>query len=738
MWLPLQAPYGMGGLNIFNSFGNNSKGDLTGEKANQNTAPEEESIAASTDSNIRNVFLESMCFIPELVTSNSSASLNFKLADNITTWTIQTVGNTKDGKIGYHVLDHVRVFQDFFVDFELPKNAVETDKISIPVTVYNYTEEALDVILNVKEEDWFILHLQNGVRVNVAPQETKMVYVPITILSAGSHAFRVEVAGASYSDIVEKQLTVLPNGYKIEKVVSNGNLDRSISEDLLILDQIVEGTAVAKVKIYASLMAQNIEGLENIFKMPTGCFEQISSTLYPNILALKYLEDNKIVDEELKQKALAYISSGYQKLLSYEVKGEPGGYSLYGSSPAETVLTAYGLMEITDLKEVYYVDEKVIDNMTEFIYGKQKSNGSFTITGYHLGGAGSREELALNAYITWALSESNPSDARLKTSVEYLKNKLDSVNDNYTLALIANVLENVKDKEASNVLKSLMNNILVDGNLAYITSDIVDYYGSRYDYQTVQTVALTSMALSKSSMNNTTNKLLINYLISKKDTYGTWYNTQATILALKAFNELNEKNKLENQVIKVRVNAEEQQIEIKDNPLEFYELTFENLNQENKLNIDIERGNAYYEIVEEYYIPYEDTDSIKGEIEISVQANQQLRVNDQLNAKVRFINNSENSIYNGMVRVSIPQGFTVVEESLMKLESQGIIEKYEMNYSMIYLYLRDFDVRQIVELDLAFRASYPVDITGLAVRAYDYYNPTVEGVMSPIRIKVTE
>lgn len=87
--------------------------------------------------------------------------------------------------------------------------------------------------------------------------------------------------------------------------------------------------------------------------------EQISSSLYPNILALKYLEDNKITNEEIRQKALNYISSGYQKLLTYEVKGESGGYSLYGKSPAETVLTAYGLMEITDLKEVYNVDEKL-------------------------------------------------------------------------------------------------------------------------------------------------------------------------------------------------------------------------------------------------------------------------------------------------------------------------------------------------------------------------------------------
>lgn len=154
--------------------------------------------------------------------------------------------------------------------------------------------------------------------------------------------------------------------------------------------------------------------------------------------------------------------------------------------------------------------------MTNFLYEKQKSNGTFEITGSHLGGASSRETLSLNAYITWALSESNPKDGRLQKSVKYLKDKIDDIDDNYTLALIANVLANVEDKQLNNVLKRLVNNVNVNGNVAYLTSNITDYYGARADVQTVQTVALTSIALTKASYNQEINKSLINYLISKK------------------------------------------------------------------------------------------------------------------------------------------------------------------------------------------------------------------------------
>ena len=712
-----------------------SSGTLKGETSTSTPSNNTPAVETVVDDKIRNVFLESMCFIPELVTTKGTANLDLKLSDNITTWTIQTVGNTKDGKIGYGMLDTVKVFKEFFVDFELPKNLVKTDKVSIPVTVYNYTNNPLNTMLKVKEDEWFALE-DNNISITVEAESTKMVYIPITILKNGNYKFRVEATNGSLTDIVEKELTITPKGHKIEKVVSTGSLEGDISEDILILEDIVENTASAKVKIYATTMAQNIEGMENIFKMPTGCFEQISSSLYPNILALKYLEYNGIVNEELKTKAISYISSGYQKLLTYEVKGESGGYSLYGKSPAETVLTAYGLMELTDLKEVYNVDETVLSKMTDFLYKKQNSNGSFTITGNNVGGAGTKEKLALNAYITWALSESDPKNEKLSKSIDYLKDKLDEVDDNYTLALIANSLANVEDKEVNAVIKRLVNNINIDGNNAYITSNIKDYYGSRSNSQTIQTVALTSMALSKTSNNMSTNKLLINYLISKKDSRGTWNSTQATILSLKALNELKDKNKLENQTITVKMNSDEQKVEIKDNPLEFYEITFDNLRKENKLDINIEKGSAYYEVVEEYYIPYEKVNTSTSKIEVTVEANDNLKVNEILEAKVKVINRSKDDIYNGMVTITIPQGFTVIEESLMLLESKGIIEKYETSYTSVNIYLRNFEMNQIVDLNIKFRASYPVEITGLAIRAYDYYNPEVEGKAIPMQIRV--
>ena len=44
------------------------------------------------------------------------------------------------------------------------------------------------------------------------------------------------------------------------------------------------------VRIYPSAFSQVVEGLEQVFQLPHGCFEQTSSTTYPNVLALDYLQ----------------------------------------------------------------------------------------------------------------------------------------------------------------------------------------------------------------------------------------------------------------------------------------------------------------------------------------------------------------------------------------------------------------------------------------------------------------
>ncbi len=690
----------------------------------------------NVEEHIRNVFLESLAFIPELITNEGTAETTIKISDNITTWNIQTVGNTKQGNIGF-ATSNFRVFQEFFIDFTLPTNSVVTDKVSIPVTIYNYKDTNLVIQLEVKENDWSKIG-EYTKQITIKPQSTEMIYVPIEIVTAGKQILRIEAkAEGDIQDIVEKSLEITPNGLQKTNVVSSGTTETSFSQDFFTTEEAIEGTRTLKVKIYPSMMSQVIEGMESILKMPTGCFEQTSSSLYPNILVLKYLEENQLANEQIKAKALNYISKGYQKLLSYEVSGEKGGYSLYGDSPAETVITAFGLMEFSELSEVYEVDENVIENMIEFLFKKQNSNGSFDYKSTYIGGAQSTDELAMNAYIIWALSEVCPEDSRLEKSITYLEKKLTKVEDNYTRALIANVFSNVDHESTREVIKDLMQEVKVDGNKAYISSNVKDYYGTSRKYQTIQTTALTSLVLIKENSNIKTNQSFIDYIIEMKDARGTWNTTQSTILALKAINKYNEKTDMSNQTISIKVNNEIQEIEIGENALDFYEVEFENIQEECKIAIDMKKGKLCYEVIEEYYVPYEKVE-VKEMIKVKQEIVSQAKVNDVVTQKIQITNLSENLIRNGLIQINVPQGCSTIEESLMQLKYKGIIEKYEYSYGKINLYIRNFDENEIKNIEVQYRAQYPENITGASVRVYDYYNPDIEGLLLPVNITITQ
>ena len=704
-----------------------------------NQLPENELVQeadSKVEENVRNVFLESLAFVPELITENGKANYSTKISDNITTWSIQTVGNTKEGNIGY-ASSNFKVFKEFFVDFSLPTNSVVTDKTNIPVTVYNYTEGNLTININIKENEWSNIG-EYPKTIEVAPNATNMIYVPIEIIKSGNNVLRVEAEADNVKDIVEKTFEVKENGMEIQEIALSGSIEKDYSGDILFNEQAIEGTEKLKVKLYSSPMVQIIEGMESMLSLPTGCFEQTSSSLYPDVLILKYLKENELDNEEIREKALRYIEVGYQKLLTYEVKGVDGGYSLYGHNPAEPVITAFGLMEMNEMSEVYSVDPKVIEEMKDYLFDVQNVSGKFDYKSTYIGGASNTSEEAMNSYIIWALSEVCPDDKRLEKSINYIDKIVEETTDNYTLALAANIYANIGEKAKSkDVIKELMSDIKESEKGAYLPSYVRDYYGSSGKYQNIQTTALASMALSKLNENTKNNTAFIDYLISAKNSYGNWGTTQATVLALKAINDFSKDSDISNQTVTVELNGQKQTIEINENSLDFYELEFDNVAKENKFTIELEKGKINYEIIKEYYKAYEDIEETEV-IKVEQELNTSLKVNEEITQKVTIRSNATSNIENGLLKLSIPQGTTVIEESLLQLQYSGIIEKYEYNYGNINLYISDIEPKEEFSIEIKYRALYPEEITGASVRFYDYYNPEVEGFAKPIEIKVSK
>src|SRR4029077_20269468 len=145
------------------------------------------------------------------------------------------------------------------------------------------------------------------------------------------------------------------------------------------------------------------KGMEAMIREPGGCFEQTSSSNYPNIMILGYLGANDAADAALVQKTQGTLDRGYKLLTGYETKQK--GYEWVGQTPGHEALTAYGLMEFADMAKVYDVDHHMVERTADWLMSRRDHKGGFLRSTTALDSYGRAGEATTNAYIMWALAE---------------------------------------------------------------------------------------------------------------------------------------------------------------------------------------------------------------------------------------------------------------------------------------------------------------------------------------------
>jgi 5-hydroxyisourate hydrolase-like protein (transthyretin family)/archaellum component FlaF (FlaF/FlaG flagellin family) len=230
---------------------------------------DEEQAAGTEAPRLRQFFPETLYWAPEVVTDESGfASLDIPMADSITTWRLTALASSQDGRLGFTTRG-VRVFQDFFVDIDLPVSLTQGDEISIPIGVFNYLPEAQEVRLVVEQEEWFELLGEAEQTLTIASNDIDVVYFPIRVKKFGRQGFQVTAWGSKMSDAIRRQVNVVPDGKEFRLTESDW-LRESKEAAIEIPAEAVPQTPYVEVKIYPGVMAQVVEGLEKILRLPHG------------------------------------------------------------------------------------------------------------------------------------------------------------------------------------------------------------------------------------------------------------------------------------------------------------------------------------------------------------------------------------------------------------------------------------------------------------------------------------
>ena len=291
------------------------------------------------------------------------------------------------------------------------------------------------------------------------------------------------------------------------------------------------------VRLYPGPLSQVIEGMDSLLHMPYGCFEQTSSSTYPNVLALDYMKRTKKLTPEVHAKAEGYIANGYQRLLTFEVPG--GGFSWFGQAPANKILTAYGLMEFYDMSQVHDVDPKLILRTQQWLAGQQQADGSWKPdTSFINEGATNRynsDVLRITAYIAWSLKNTGYQGPAVENARQFIEKHMSAKLDTYTLAVLANFATDYgKDRDFTRQAMQLLLDARTEkDDQVWWSADETSVYATGTS-ASVETTGLAVQALLKWGQASGTARKALSYIASKKDASGTWGTTQATIMALRA------------------------------------------------------------------------------------------------------------------------------------------------------------------------------------------------------------
>jgi hypothetical protein len=220
---------------------------------------------------VREYFPETMLWRPALITDDRGvAHLPLNFADSITTWRLSASASSKGGLLG-GTTAALRVFQDFFVDLDLPVSLTQNDEVAFPVAVYNYLKTPQTVRLELEAASWFELLDEAGYQrsLDLKPNEVTSVKFRIKARRAGSQPLTVKARGTQLSDAIKRFIEVVPDGKKIETVVTD-RLTGNVTQTITIPDNAVPDSYKLLVKIYPGVFSQVLEGTEGMLRLPGG------------------------------------------------------------------------------------------------------------------------------------------------------------------------------------------------------------------------------------------------------------------------------------------------------------------------------------------------------------------------------------------------------------------------------------------------------------------------------------
>lgn len=654
--------------------------------------------------------------------ANGEATVKFGMSDAVTSFRAAAGGYTSSGVLGASEVKLESV-KPFYVEPKLPLEVTEGDVIRLPIAFVNGTREPLSgVSMSLATKADLRFTAPQAFALKSDERARRVVELSVGPKSKTTELTLNATAGG-YSDVVTRELSIKPKGFPTQQ--SGGGLletNGRATFKLTMPADTVAGSVKTSIAIYPSPAGNLSSALKSMIREPSGCFEQTSSTTYPMTMALQYFNSHTGSDPALVKDAQDKLERGYKRLVGYECKQK--GYEWFGEDPGHEALTAYGILEFTDMAKVRQVDSQMLANTKAWLLKQRDGKGGFERRRRALH-TWIEDKDTSDAYITWALLEAG--EKNLSAEVKHVKDAGLSSANSYVVAVAANVAALSGDAAAA---KTLMQKLAgKQGEDGFVKGGTQSIVGSTGQSLAIETTALATLAWLRQGDAFTGNieKAMKGLAEASKD--GSYGATQSTVLALRAVLEYDRQRNAQRKPGSVRLFVDGKPLgaAVKYDGSTQTALELPDASEllspgAHTLELVQEAGGRlpWSIAVQSNRVKPDSSPETKVALDVKLSKSA-IAEGDVVEATARVTNLTDAQLPTVVAIVGVPGGLEPRVDQLKELVKAKTIDAYEIMGRDVVLYWRGMTPKSQLRVPVSLVAAVPGKYVGPASRAYLYY-----------------
>ncbi|MBK9337574.1 MAG: carboxypeptidase regulatory-like domain-containing protein [Lewinellaceae bacterium] len=261
------------------------------------------------------------------------AQVEFFASDAVTNFRA-TLEGIADAGVATRTEHKFFVQKPLSIALKTPASVIAGDVLRLQIAVSNKTQSPAEGALELEAPAHFSLKNEAPQTVRLAAGETRIVSVEYAIgQSEKTEAlpFRVRFGGTD-GDAYETTIATQHRGFPVRQVFAGKSAQNLFN---LNLADPMAGTMSVKLTAYGSALDDVLKGMERMLRQPSGCFEQVSSSNYPNLLVLDLLRQTGATRPDVETRALQLLEDGYKNspLTSARTAVSTGGDAVRRTRP---------------------------------------------------------------------------------------------------------------------------------------------------------------------------------------------------------------------------------------------------------------------------------------------------------------------------------------------------------------------------------------------------------------------